>query len=88
MAFAGLVLIRSYQITLSRLMPNQCRFEPHCSKYGFEAVRAHGFFRGSALTVFRVVRCQPFCRAGHDPVPPRSPSPSSVSHARRAEEEK
>jgi putative membrane protein insertion efficiency factor len=63
-------LIRLYQLTLSRLMPpNTCRFHPTCSRYGFEAVRRHGAIKGGLLTVWRVLRCNPFHPGGYDPVP-------------------
>jgi len=63
------LLIRLYQLTLSRLVGRCCRFEPSCSHYGLEAVRRHGFLAGSALAAWRVLRCNPFCRGGLDPVP-------------------
>lgn len=68
-ALAGIVFIRCYQLGLSRFLPPQCRFEPSCSRYGLEAFFRLGAVKGFLLTAFRVARCQPFCRAGHDPVP-------------------
>ena len=70
--FAGalILLIRLYQKTLSPLLPECCRFYPTCSCYAVEALRTHGFIKGTALTVWRLMRCQPFCRGGYDPVPP------------------
>ncbi len=65
----GVVLIRCYQLVLSRALPPQCRFEPSCSRYGLEAFLKLGAVKGLLLTAFRVGRCQPFCKAGHDPVP-------------------
>ncbi|MCA9321256.1 MAG: membrane protein insertion efficiency factor YidD [Planctomycetes bacterium] len=59
-----------YRLTLSRIMPLCCRFEPSCSSYAMEALRRHGAWRGGWLTVRRVLRCQPWCEGGHDPVPP------------------
>ncbi len=64
-------MIRVYQWTISPWLPNCCRFEPTCSHYAVEALRVHGFWRGSWLTCRRLLRCQPFCRGGVDPVPPR-----------------
>jgi hypothetical protein len=46
-----------------------CRFEPTCSVYAEEALRAHGAWRGSGLALRRLLRCQPFSRGGIDPVP-------------------
>ncbi len=61
--------IRAYQFTLGPLMPLSCRFEPSCSRYALEAVRKHGPWRGAALAVRRIFRCNPFNAGGFDPVP-------------------
>ena len=63
-------LIRAYQRVLSPLLPGQCRYTPTCSHYGIEALKTHGFLRGISLTVWRILRCQPWGGQGHDPVPP------------------
>lgn len=62
-------LIRMYQAGLSPLLGGHCRFYPSCSHYGIEAMRQHGAIRGSYLTLRRILRCNPFCRGGYDPVP-------------------
>ncbi|HAK56867.1 MAG: membrane protein insertion efficiency factor YidD [Vicinamibacterales bacterium] len=64
-------LIRTYQLVLSPLFAGACRFTPSCSTYAAEAVRRHGPWRGSWLTVHRLARCQPFASGGNDPVPAR-----------------
>lgn len=46
-----------------------CRFSPTCSDYGLQAIEEHGAFKGGMLTLWRVLRCNPFCKAGYDPVP-------------------
>jgi uncharacterized protein len=61
--------ISLYRLTLSGWLGGQCRFSPTCSRYAEEAVRTHGAFKGSFLTVGRVLRCNPFGRGGLDPVP-------------------
>jgi uncharacterized protein len=67
---ALLGLIRLYQMTFSRTMPpDTCRFYPSCSHYGYQAVYKFGFFKGGALAVWRVLRCNPFNPGGYDPVP-------------------
>ena len=66
-------LIRLYQKFISPLSPGCCRFTPTCSQYGLEAFRKRGFFIGLILTVYRILRCNPFCAGGFDPVPPRIP---------------
>ncbi len=64
-------LIRIYQWTLSPFIGRQCRFHPSCSRYAVEAYQEHGAFRGTWLTLRRLLRCQPFCKGGYDPVPLR-----------------
>lgn len=63
-------LIRFYQYLLSPLLPPACRFTPSCSEYAREALEIHGVLRGSALAVWRILRCHPLCKGGLDPVPP------------------
>lgn len=63
------VLIRFYQICISPLFPPSCRFYPTCSSYALEAVQQHGPFKGTYLAAKRILRCNPFCKGGYDPVP-------------------
>jgi putative membrane protein insertion efficiency factor len=67
-----LAVLRLYRRALSPVIGPCCRFEPSCSAYAEEALHAHGVLRGLALTAWRLLRCQPFARAGLDPVPPRA----------------
>ena len=62
-------LIKGYKYFLSPWLGNQCRFEPSCSTYAMEAITRYGAIKGSWLTIKRLVRCQPFCKGGEDPVP-------------------
>lgn len=49
---------------------SKCRFNPTCSNYGIEAISRFGAFKGSILTIKRIIRCNPFNRkSGYDPVP-------------------
>ncbi len=66
---ALVVLIRVYQMTLSRALPPSCRFYPSCSEYTLQAVAKYGVFKGGWLGVKRVLRCHPFHAGGYDPVP-------------------
>ena len=61
--------LRLYKRWISPLLPHSCRFVPTCSEYAMEAVDRHGAWRGSRLAIARLLRCQPFARAGYDPVP-------------------
>ena len=62
-------LVRQYQRWLSPRLPRLCRFHPTCSEYAIQAFSLHGVWRGGWLTLRRLVRCQPFCAGGYDPVP-------------------
>ena len=64
-------LIRLYQKFISPIKPSCCRFTPTCSAYAIEAFSKRGFFVGFGLTVWRILRCNPFCKGGYDPVPDR-----------------
>ncbi|MCW5964016.1 MAG: membrane protein insertion efficiency factor YidD [Bryobacterales bacterium] len=59
-----------YKRFLSPMLPSACRFHPTCSEYMREAVELHGAASGAWLGLKRLVRCQPFCKGGLDPVPP------------------
>jgi len=63
-------LVRGYRLLLSPWLGSACRFEPTCSAYALQALQQHGAATGSYLTLRRLVRCQPWCAGGHDPVPP------------------
>jgi putative membrane protein insertion efficiency factor len=65
----GRLLHRAYKLTLSPFIGRSCRFEPTCSDYGLEAVERYGWLRGSFMALRRILRCNPWCAGGHDPVP-------------------
>ncbi len=67
--FVMILAVRVYQMTLSRLIPFGCRFQPTCSHYFVEAVQTHGALKGFLLGGYRILRCQPLCKGGFDPVP-------------------
>ena len=46
-----------------------CRFHPTCSTYAMEALRKHGGIKGTALTIRRIARCNPWGGSGIDNVP-------------------
>ena len=64
-------LIRFYRKFISPIKPTCCRFTPSCSAYALEAFMHRGFFVGFALSVRRILRCNPFGDSGYDPVPRR-----------------
>ena len=63
-----LALIRLYQLSVSRVLPNSCRFYPSCSHYAYEAVSRYGVRRGGWMAAKRLARCHPFNPGGYDPV--------------------
>ena len=63
------LIIRFYQICISPLFPGKCRFTPTCSHYALQAIKKHGPFKGVFLAVKRILRCNPYCEGGYDPVP-------------------
>lgn len=62
-------LIHVYRRVLSPLIGQQCRFTPTCSRYAEEAIELYGAGRGSWMAFKRILRCQPLCAGGEDPVP-------------------
>jgi len=67
--FIVLGLIRAYQATFSRTLPQDtCRFYPSCSHYGYQAVYKYGVLKGGLMAAWRVMRCNPFNKGGFDPV--------------------
>jgi putative membrane protein insertion efficiency factor len=61
-------LLKFYKAVISPWLPPSCRFVPTCSEYAREAIERHGALRGSGMAVWRLLRCQPFCAGGYDPV--------------------
>lgn len=63
--------IRWYQRFISPLLGHNCRFVPTCSQYAIQALQVHGALKGTLLSVWRILRCNPFGKFGFDPVPPK-----------------
>jgi uncharacterized protein len=81
-----LALIRLYKVIFSRHFAGSCRFLPSCADYAREAVLRYGAVHGSWLAARRLVRCQPFCAAGYDPLPMnRSPKSRVESESESGE---
>ncbi|NWF89130.1 MAG: membrane protein insertion efficiency factor YidD [Ignavibacteriaceae bacterium] len=60
--------IRGYQKVISPLLPPSCRFYPTCSEYSIQALEKYGIIKGTFMSVWRVLRCNPFNDGGYDPV--------------------
>ncbi len=63
-----ILLIRFYQKVISPMFPPCCRFQPTCSQYAMEAVGKYGVWKGGRKAIWRILRCNPFCKGGYDPV--------------------
>jgi putative membrane protein insertion efficiency factor len=72
-------LLRAYQLLLSPMLGQNCRFYPTCSNYSIEAIRTHGAARGTFLALRRVCRCHPWNEGGVDLVPPAHDKNSSTA---------
>jgi uncharacterized protein len=68
MRFVVLSFLQLYKTLVSPFLPPACRFEPTCSVYMMEAVEKYGAIKGAWMGVKRILRCQPFCKGGYDPV--------------------
>ncbi len=69
MKYVAIFFVRMYQSLRASFFLGSCRFHPTCSHYSVEAFETRGFFIGLMLTIYRIMRCQPFCKGGYDPVP-------------------
>jgi uncharacterized protein len=65
----AIAVIGLYQALVSPVLPRACRFAPSCSEYARQCLVLHGFWRGSWLTLRRLLRCQPWHPGGYDPPP-------------------
>ncbi|MDP3620835.1 MAG: membrane protein insertion efficiency factor YidD [Polynucleobacter sp.] len=65
---AAITLIKMYQIALSPYFGAQCKFEPSCSEYACHCFKVHGPIKSTGLTLWRLLRCNPWSHGGYDPV--------------------
>lgn len=70
---ALILLVRGYRLLLSPWLGNDCRFAPTCSAYAITALQHHGAIIGAGLATWRILRCNPLCAGGCDPVPDNMP---------------
>ena len=57
-----------YRKAISPALPRRCKYEPTCSRYAIDAIRAYGPARGLVLAGWRLLRCNPWSDGGYDPV--------------------
>lgn len=74
----GLILV--YRACISPFLGPNCRYQPTCSAYAIDALKAHGPIRGGWLALRRIGRCHPWGGHGFDPVPSPDISPASTPH--------
>ena len=86
MRYIGIFFVKLYQKFISPLKPPCGRFSPTCSQYAIEAFREWGFICGLGLTVWRIIRCNPFGRGGYDPVPKRKRKNKNPKKQSKSEE--
>lgn len=70
-----IALIRWYQRTISAGTPRRCKYQPTCSQYAVEAIQKHGSIKGTLLSSWRILRCNPWSKGGVDWVPERGQWP-------------
>ena len=68
-AYVAKLIIKGYQRFISPMLPPQCKYYPTCSCYAVTAYEKHGFIMGTVLTVWRLLRCNPWSLGGIDEVP-------------------
>ncbi len=61
--------IKLYQLLLSPILGQNCRFQPTCSHYASQAIDRFGVIKGGYLSLRRLIKCHPFHEGGYDPVP-------------------
>jgi len=63
-----ILLIKFYQVSISPLFPNSCRYTPTCSQYAIEALKKYGVLKGTWKALKRIIRCNPWGGCGYDPL--------------------
>ena len=71
-SFPLILMIRLYQLFISPLLGQNCRYLPTCSEYSVKSLKEHGLFRGSILSIKRISKCHPGGSHGFDPVPKKN----------------
>ena len=67
-------VVKLYQAVISPLIPQTCRHLPTCSEYTIEALRVFGPFKGTYLSIKRIISCRPGGSHGYDPLPEKDSS--------------
>lgn len=65
-----ILFIKGWRKVISPLYGDVCRYYPSCSAYGLGQIQQRGVVAGSVLTVWRILRCNPWSKGGVDEVKP------------------
>ncbi|KAH7290744.1 hypothetical protein KP509_30G061700 [Ceratopteris richardii] len=63
----ALAMLKFYRMEISPFLPSSCRFIPTCSEYSMQAYKKYGIVKGTILTAWRLLRCNPLGPSGFDP---------------------
>lgn len=67
-ALIPIACIHAYRLSIGRVVGGRCKYYPSCSQYALDAYERYGVLRGTALTAWRLLRCNPFSHGGVDHV--------------------
>jgi putative membrane protein insertion efficiency factor len=79
-------LIKKYQKATANKNPT-CKYHPSCSNYAIDAYKNYNFFYASILSLWRILRCNPFSRGGYDPIPKFKKSHIHLDHKHKEEKD-
>lgn len=68
----AIAFMLGYRRVISPLYGEVCRYYPSCSRYALEVFQRQGFLVGVLLTVWRLLRCNPFSPGGIDDAPEKT----------------
>jgi putative membrane protein insertion efficiency factor len=62
----GIALVLAYRYTAGLFLGGRCKYHPSCSQYAIDALDEFGLLRGSVLSAWRLLRCNPWSHGGVD----------------------
>ena len=84
MRYVGIVFVHAWRWTFGLLTPRgTCKYHPSCSQYAIDAFREFGLIRGTALSGWRILRCNPWSHGWADYARDQSLFPLSKSRKAR-----
>ena len=67
-----IICIKIYQLIISPIIGQNCRYLPTCSEYTINCLKQFGVIKGIFLSFIRISKCHPWGNHGYDPVPNKS----------------